>query len=95
MAGVKIKDKSLLDKLVAKLTLRMGRKPTQQEIVDMSIRMADEHFEELSQRLGDVPTIDGEKIRRIQEKCHSFRDVPWDAITPGTYAGAGDEDIYQ
>lgn len=40
MANVKMNNKKLLDKLQAELTLRLGKKVTQQEILDRSIDFA-------------------------------------------------------
>ena len=93
MSVVKIRNKDRLDKLIARLTLRIGRKPTQHEVVDESIRMAEERFEELLGRLTVVPVIDDEKYERILAISKELRDVPW--ITTGSeYAGKDDEDIY-
>ena len=77
MTVVKIQNKDRLDKLVARLTMRLGRKPTQQEIVDTSIRMADERFEELLVELTSVPVIDDKKLRDIQAIAEDLADVPW------------------
>ncbi len=58
MTVVKIQNKDRLDKLIARLTMSIGRKPTQLEVVDVSIRMVDERFEELLSKLNPVPIID-------------------------------------
>jgi hypothetical protein len=51
MSVVKIYNKNRLDRLVAKLTLRLGRKPTQQEVVDLCIELGENHFESLISKL--------------------------------------------
>lgn len=38
MSIVKITNKQDLDELVAKITLKLGRKPSQQEILDLCVR---------------------------------------------------------
>ena len=80
MAVVKIQNKDRLDKLIARLTMRRGRKPTQLEVVDVSIRIADERFEELLGQLNPVPILDDEKMRKIREIAEELSDVPWDSI---------------
>ena len=93
MAVVKIQNKDRLDKLIARLTMRMGRKPAQQEVVDVSIRMADERFEELLGQLNIVPVIDDEKFKKILDMADELSDVPW--VTSGAhYSGSEDEEIY-
>ncbi len=93
MAVVKIQNKDRLDKLIARLTMRMGRKPTQQEVVDVSIRIADERFEELLGQLNPVPVVDDKKYKKILEIADELSDVPWD--TSGAhYLGSEDDEIY-
>ena len=93
MTVVKIQNKDRLDKLIARLTMRMGRKPNQQEVVDVSIRMADERFEELLGQLNPVPVIDDEKLKKIREISEELSDVPWDT-TETHYLNPEDEEIY-
>jgi hypothetical protein len=93
MAVVKIQNKDRLDKLIARLTMRMGRKPTQQEVVDVSIRIADERFEELLGQLNPVPVLDDKKFKKILDISDELSDVPWD--TSGAhYSSREDEEIY-
>ncbi|TFH30925.1 MAG: hypothetical protein E4G98_01130 [Promethearchaeota archaeon] len=78
MSVVKIYNKNRLDKLVAKITLRLGRKPTQQEVVDLCIIMGENHFETLISHLHPVPIFDEEKLKKIQNVSKELEDVPWD-----------------
>ncbi|MBN2151892.1 MAG: hypothetical protein JW839_10625 [Candidatus Lokiarchaeota archaeon] len=93
MTVVKIQNKDRLDKLIARLTMRIGRKPTQQEVVDVSIRMADERFDELLSRLNQVPIIDDDKLKKILALPEELSGVPWDT-SAARYAGADDAEIY-
>jgi hypothetical protein len=93
MALVKIQNKIRLDTLIARLTMRLGRKPTQQEVVDISIRMADERFEELLSQLTPAPIIDDEKLRKIQDIAEELIDVPWD-MGNRVSLNSNDADIY-
>ena len=45
MAVVKIKNKKALEHLQAKLTIRMGKKLTQQETLDYCIILADQNID--------------------------------------------------
>ena len=47
MAVIKISDKKILDNLQAKLILRLGRKISQQETLDLCLKHAGKDFEEL------------------------------------------------
>ena len=93
MAVVKIQNKNRLDTLIARLTMRLGRKPTQQEVVDTSIRMADERFEELLGQLSPVPIIDDEKLQKIQNISEELSDVPWD-VDIKNKLNKNDADVY-
>ena len=43
MSIVKIKNKKALEQLQAKLTLRLGRRPTQQETLDYCVMLANQN----------------------------------------------------
>jgi hypothetical protein len=77
MSVVKIYNKNRLDRLVAKLTLRLGRKPTQQEVVDLCIELGENHFESLISKLHPIPIFNEEKLKRIQNISKELMDVPW------------------
>jgi len=96
MTVVKIQNKDRLDKLVARLTLRLGRKPTQQEVVDTSIRMADERFEELLSELTSLPVIDDEKLLAIQAISDELEaaHIPWKIGNRSKRMNLDDADIY-
>jgi hypothetical protein len=78
MSVVKIYNKNRLDRLVAKLTLRLGRKPTQQEVVDLCIELGENNFESLISKLHPIPIFNEEKLKKIQNISKELMDVPWD-----------------
>ncbi|TXT63517.1 MAG: hypothetical protein BAJALOKI1v1_710012 [Promethearchaeota archaeon] len=66
MTSVKMNNKELLEKLQAKITLRLGKKPTQQELLDKSVEFAYKQidtfiFEEFQQH-----TLTKEIIEKIR-----------------------------
>jgi hypothetical protein len=48
LSVVKLKNKDLLDQLLAKLTLKLGSKPSLQDILDLCIQMTFENTDELA-----------------------------------------------
>jgi FlaA1/EpsC-like NDP-sugar epimerase len=94
MAVVKIQNKDRLDQLVARLTMRLGRKPTQQEVVDICIRMGDKRFEELISRLNPVPILDDTKMEKILAIPDELADVPWNTPKKNKDLRSDDADIY-
>jgi len=65
MSSVKLNKKSLLEKLQAKITLRLGKKISQQEILDKSIEFAYNRLDEFISENIDTPKITDELIERI------------------------------
>ncbi len=77
MVIVKISDKQQLDELMAKITMRLGRKPTQQEILDSAILLADKHMDELLENLMPFPKLDQAKFDRIKIMQQNLAKVEW------------------
>ena len=94
MSVVKIRNKNRLDKLLAKLTLRMGRKPTQQEVVDLCIELGETHFESLIGKLHPIPIFNQEKLEQIQNISKDLVDIPWDLDNQKDLLNDSDIDIY-
>ncbi len=92
MAVVKIKNKKALEQLQAKLTMRMGRKLTQQETLDYCIILADQNIDKLVQLADDVPTLTPDKFNYFIEKRDTLVDVPYDISKK--FENLDDEDIY-
>ena len=57
MAVIKISDKKILDNLQAKLILRLGRKISQQETLDLCLKHVGKDFEELVALASNEPTL--------------------------------------
>lgn len=94
MSVVKITNRDSLDKLIAKLTLRIGRKPTQQEVIDICIKFGEDHFENLIIQLTEVPILDKKKVKKILTIADELKDVPWDSLETCFWSNKDDKDIY-
>lgn len=69
MSSVKINKKSLLEKLQANITLRLGKKISQQEILDKSIEFAYNRLDEFISENLDSPKLTTEIIERIKKNA--------------------------
>ncbi len=67
MANVKLNNKNLLEKLQAEITLKLGKKMSQQDVLDKSIEFAYEHLDEFVSENIDHPKLTKELIKRIRE----------------------------
>ncbi len=94
MTVVKISRKQDLDALVSKLTLRLGTKPTQQEIIDTCIELGIEHFDDLVSKFVSIPVIDDEKVQKIKKAGETLMDTPWKPVNRDMFANQDDSDIY-
>ena len=77
MAVVKVSKKDLLEKLIAKITLRLGNKPTQQDVLDLCIEIGFNHFEEVISRLNPNPVLSDEKIEKILNFREEAAKIKW------------------
>ena len=73
MANVKLNNKSLLEKLQAEITLKLGKKMSQQELLDKSIEFTYNRLDEFFIETIDKPTLTKEFIERLRE---SASDAP-------------------
>ncbi len=94
MSIVKITNKQNLDELVAKITLRLGRKPTQQEILDLCVRLGQEHFDELIQRINPIPIFDDKKLQDIMAMRAKLSKIKWYPSDRDDFINDDDADIY-
>jgi len=92
MSIVKIKNKKALEQLQAKLTLRLGRKPTQQETLDYSVMLANQDFEKLVQLASEVPILNPEKAKRIIEERDKLSGIPYNPLVK--FDNPEDNNIY-
>ena len=73
MANVKLNNKSLLEKLQAEITLKLGKKMSQQELLDKSIEFTYNRRDELFLENIDIPLLTNEFIESMKE---SASDAP-------------------
>jgi hypothetical protein len=94
MSIVKTTKKSELEELVAKLTLRIGRKPTQQEVLDLCVILGSENFEEIAQRLSPTPILDDAKYQRILKMIEEMKDGEWTPVDEIEWGNEVDRIVY-
>ena len=94
MSIVKITKKEKLDTLLAKVTLRLGRKPTQQEILDLCLELGETHFEELMDKINPGPKLDNDKIQRINNIRDELAKIEWIKPGPNDFISKDDSDLY-
>lgn len=92
MSIVKIGDKKQLEQLQAKITLRLGRRPTQQEVLDLCVKLGLTYFDNLVNLLQHLPNLDQEKVQRILAHRASLKDIPY--ISEDDLLSEEDSDIY-
>ncbi|MHA1701408.1 MAG: hypothetical protein ACTSWK_03980, partial [Promethearchaeota archaeon] len=78
MAVIKTSNKEIIEQLQAKLTLQIGKRFTQQEIVDLCIEFAQENFEELINRASNIPRLTPQLAKQILKKIDALDEVPYD-----------------
>ncbi len=69
MANVKMNNKSLLEKLQAEITLKIGRKMSQQDILDKSIEFTYNRLEDFIKENINHPPITDELINRLKNSA--------------------------
>ena len=92
MSVLKLKNKELLDQLQAQLTLKIGKKPSLQDILDICIQLGFENTDIVLERLSEVPVLTDEKIKRIFNLKKSRKNVPYNL--DNELASEDDKDIY-
>ncbi|MCK4281354.1 MAG: hypothetical protein KAX10_04495 [Candidatus Lokiarchaeota archaeon] len=73
MANVKLNNKRLLEKLQAEITLKLGKKMSQQEVLDKSIEFTYSRLNEFFVENIDQPAVTKKFIERLRE---SASDAP-------------------
>jgi len=92
MAFVKITDKALLEELQAKSTLRLGRKISQQEIIDICLRYASHNLDLILKELSAKPKLTPEKAKIIINRINSISQKSTSKET--VFTNPEDEEIY-
>jgi len=69
MANVKLNNKSLLERLQAELTLKLGKKVSQQEVLDKSIEFAYKRIDEFFIETIEKPKLTKEFRERLKKSA--------------------------
>ena len=92
MSVIKISNKYAIDELQAKLILRLGRKISQQETLDLCIQFATQHFEEILSGASSIPMLSPEKVEKIIKRAEKYKDTYYNEKE--SFSNPEDEDIY-
>ncbi|MHA2202831.1 MAG: hypothetical protein ACW991_04010 [Candidatus Hodarchaeales archaeon] len=92
MSIVKIGDKKLLEQLQARLTMRLGKRPTQQEVLDLCVKLGLSQLDLLAELVEKHPVLDEKKVLSILERRESRAKIPYDTETDSL--SQDDSDIY-
>ena len=92
MAVIKITNKFSIDELQSKLILRLGRKITQQETLDLCIQYANHHLEDIVALAAVHPTLSPEKANQILNRIENYKDTYYDENE--SFSNPEDEEIY-
>ena len=93
MSVVKIGNKQLLEQLQAKLTLRLGRRPTQQEVLDLCVRLGLQNIENLVDLMEIFPILNISKVNDILKERDKHKDIPY--LIDEDLLAKDDADIYK
>jgi len=92
MVDLNIENKKLIDDIQAKLILRLGRKISQQETLDLCIKYSTQNFEEILDLASSTPLLNPERAEKIIERFERFKDTPYNQ--EATFNNPEDNDIY-
>ena len=92
MAVIKTTNMYIIEQLQVKLTLQIGRRFTQQEIVDLCIEFAQDNISELINRASNQLRLTPQLAEQILTQIDVLEEVPYDL--PLSSANEIDKDIY-
>ena len=92
MAVIKISDKKLIDDLQAKLILRLGRKISQQETLDLCLKNSMKNFDELIVLASSEPSLTPENAEEIIALFEEDDRAPYDL--EANFPNRDDQEIY-
>jgi len=92
MSIVKIQNKKALEQLQARLTLRIGRKTTQQEILDYCVMLANQNLDKLVELATQTPILNQEKVKKILDRIKNLKNETYDESAK--FENSEDNDIY-
>ncbi len=78
MSIVKIGDKKRLEQLQARLTMRLGKRPTQQEVLDLCVKLGLSQLDLLADLVEKHPILDEKKVQSILERRESRAQIPYE-----------------
>ena len=93
MSIVKITDKKALEQLQAKLTLRLGRKPKQQETLDYCVILANKFFDRLVELAANLPILTSQRVNQIISERNKLSNIAYDENIE--FFSDDDRDIYR
>lgn len=70
MTSVKMNKKALLEKLQAEITLKLGKKISQQDILDKSVEFAYQNFENFLSSSIETPRLTKAIVERIKNNVY-------------------------
>ena len=83
MSVVKLPNKNELDQLIATLTIKLGKKVTQQDVLEACINLSYSHIDELVSFFSNTLTLSKSHVQNILELAEEF------------IKGSIDEDVYR
>ncbi len=92
MVDLKISNIKIIDDMQAKLILRLCRKITQQETLNLCLKYSIQNFEEILELASSIPMFIPEKAEKIIKRFERFKDTPYDQNA--TFNNPDDNDIY-
>ncbi len=92
MVDLEISNKKLIDDIQKKLILRLDRKITQQETLDLCLKYSAKNFEEILALASSTPMLIPERAEKIIKRFEKFKDTPYDQNA--TFNNPDDNDIY-
>ena len=92
MVVVKVKNKHEIDKLQASLTLKLGRKITQQETLELCVKLGSKNIEQLIQLASTQPILTPAIAEQIIQDFEQFRGTYYDP--DAKFASEIDNDAY-
>jgi hypothetical protein len=92
MAVIKITKKHIIDEIQAKLILRLGRKISQQETLDICVEYAQNHFDDILSIASTIPILTPDQAEEILAEVEQFKGTPYNPRAK--FSSRNDEDIY-
>ncbi len=93
MAVIKIHNKQAIDELQSKLILRLGRKITQQETLDLCVQYAHDNFEGFLQLVSSTPMLSPSIAEKIIQTFEKYNNTPYDVHN--SFESDLDNDLYR